>query len=83
MSKIDLVLPNVSEIAAGLKKLREAIDEFDRLVTLDNPKRQAGESLIAWHKRLERAGIVDQPEIRWMYQQECWRSVVLFWRKGE
>lgn len=74
-----------TEIAIAFQPLIDAFNginldfDWDKLeleMTLKNPERWAEESLVDWGKRLERAGLLDQLEYRWMYQKECWRAVL-------
>ena len=49
---------------------------IDVELTLQNPERYEGESLVDWGNRLERAGLFDSYEYRLMYQKEVWRSML-------
>lgn len=43
--------------------------------------RQTDESILAWGKRLEALGLLDNPEIRWQYQKACllWVASPVIW----
>lgn len=72
------------QLAAELQPMIDALNgigEYDwngleLELTLEAPERWEQESLVDWGKRLERAGLLDQLEYRWMYQKECWRAVL-------
>lgn len=44
-------------------------------------QRQDGESLVAWGKRLEGMGLMDNPDIRWEYQKAVLQTIAGFFLK--
>jgi hypothetical protein len=67
-------------ISPAIEKINAILElDWDRLailMTLEHPFRYKDESLVDWAKRLERAGLFDQYEYRWMYQKECVRAML-------
>lgn len=61
-----------ADIAFVLSDFFDAFQAFQKAVEW---QRQEGESLTDWGNRLDRAGLLDNPEIRWEYQKACWHSV--------
>lgn len=55
--------------------LRPFVHDITVLFTILHPERQEWESLTAYARRLELAGMLDDPDIRWMYQTEVMRTV--------
>ncbi len=66
---------NSEKFSAALQEFDEAMRKIDKSLTRLKPDRRKGESLVDWGNRLDRAGIFDNPEIRWEYQKETWRTM--------